>query len=365
MRKDKLKFWQNTWIITILVFLFAIVIGYLAWLQLKSYEEGVMEVYALQQDGYVQLVLDQINLEKDRATDEIISNILGTLDASTNKYWTLSERDALIFVRDVMETNRYRGFSTATYYESDAARAFLHSLQLDRVTHDTIELSSRSFVASGVRFAYRGEQMQITLLTSADAVLDQNEYLNAKINISILAIAELTILVLSAIGLTALSQKWRRKSMTLEAENAKLLATVEKCNDILSKRELYDTRRMVFHSDVLQVLLPKLEARSVWPLHFILLSCDTDTDQKRFLRESQVIMDRSYFRFVLQPRELLLIGVKLEDAADQAILAAIREPGIQVTGTLTLKERPAAPLTRVFQDFYQQGRDSNAAQVVS
>ena len=82
-----------------------------------------------------------------------------------------------------METNRYRGFSTATYYESDNARAFLSSLQLNRVSHEIIELGSRRFVASGVRFSYLGEQMMISLLTGADAVLDQNYYLNAKRNI--------------------------------------------------------------------------------------------------------------------------------------------------------------------------------------
>lgn len=352
-----MKFWQNTWLITIFVFVFVLLVGFLAWLQLSSYEEGIMEVYALQQDGYVQLVLDQINLERGRATEEIISNILGTLDASANKFWTFSEDDSLIFVRDVMETNRYRGFSTATYYESDSARRFLRSLQLNRVTHEIIDISSRRFVASGVRFSYRGEQMLITLLTGADAVLDQNKYLSAKINICILAIVELAVLVLSTIGLTALSQKWRRKSRALEQENTKLLATVEKCNDILNKRELYDTRHMVFQANVLQMLLPKLETHDVWPLHLILLSCDTDTDQKRFLRESQVMMDRSYFRFALRPRQLLLIGVKLEDAAGQAIVAAIREPGIRVSGTLILKQPPDAPLADVIRDFYQERRD--------
>lgn len=365
MGKGKTTFWQNTWLITIFVFIFALVIGLLSWLQLDSYEKGIMEVYALQQDGYVQLVLDQINLQKDRATDEIITNILGTLDASSNKYWTLSERDSLIFVRDVMETNRYRGFSTATYYESDSARAFLDSLQLDRVTHEFIEMGTRRFVASGVRFAYRNEILQITLLTGADAVLDQNDYLNAKINICILAIAELVILVLSTIGLTALSQKWRKKSRELQKENAKLLATVEKCNDTIGKRELYDTRQMLFHRDVLEQLLPKLETRNVWPLHFILINCDTDTDQKRFLRDSQILMDRSYFRFAMRPRQLLLIGIKLENAADQAILASIREPGVKVTATLTLKQRPRESLTSVLDEFYQERRDSIAAEAVS
>lgn len=78
-----------------------------AW-QISSYDKSVLEIYAGQQDAYVQLVLDQINLQANRSDDEIITEILGSLDSSSGKYWTLSKEQALLFVKDVMETNRYK-----------------------------------------------------------------------------------------------------------------------------------------------------------------------------------------------------------------------------------------------------------------
>ena len=61
-----------------------------AWVLINNYEKGVAEIYAQEQDGYVQLVLDQINLQPENTDEEIIRNILGTLDSSSNRYWTLS-----------------------------------------------------------------------------------------------------------------------------------------------------------------------------------------------------------------------------------------------------------------------------------
>lgn len=366
MKKTRLSsILENAWLITVFVLIFAIAVGVVSWFQLKGYEEGIMEVYSLQQDGYVQLVLDQINLEKHRQNDEIIRNILGTLDASSNKYWTLAQDDALVFVRDVMETNRYRGFSSATYYESSQAREFLDNLQVDRVTHSIIEMNGRRFVASGARFPYRGNQLQVTLLTSADSVLDQNAYLNAKINISILALIELFVLVLTTVGLAALTQKWKKNCARVEKENNSLRLTVEKCNEIVNKRDLYDTRQMLFQRDALDVLLTKLEEHNAWPVHFVLIGCDTDIDQRRFLYESQIMMDRSFFRVLMEPRQLLLIGIKVPTAADQVVLAAIRQPGIHVLGSMAMSQKPAVPLTVAFQEFYQQRGMTYAAQAIS
>lgn len=44
--------------------------------QMKRMEQGVLDVCATQQDAYVQLVLDQINLKQNRNNEEIIVNIL-------------------------------------------------------------------------------------------------------------------------------------------------------------------------------------------------------------------------------------------------------------------------------------------------
>ena len=44
-----------------------------------QYEYSVLTSYAKQQDSYVKLVLDQINLQAERTDDEIIENILASL----------------------------------------------------------------------------------------------------------------------------------------------------------------------------------------------------------------------------------------------------------------------------------------------
>jgi len=343
----------NVWLVTLGVLLFAAAVGLLAWTQLKAYENGVMEIYADQQDGYVRLVLDQINLNKNRSNDQIITEILATLDESSNKYWTLSQREALVFVKDVMETSRYRGFSTETYFTSESARYFIASLQNDSVIHRIIQMGERRFVASGVQTEYNGEPLRMCLLTSADIVLENNDYMSARINLTLLAITELSVLVLVSIGLAALVQKWRR-AYDREAKSAtELRGTIEQLNALLNRKGLYDTRLMAFQSSVLPQLFQKMEARDVWPLNFILLSCGSAEVQDRFLTNSQVVLDRRVFRVVLDDRQLLLISARDRDAADQAVLTALRDSEIHLKGTLTVYSKPAESLETVYRKFYQ------------
>jgi len=89
----------------------------------------------------VNLVLDQINLRKYLNDQEIIEDILGTLDASSNKYWTFSTEQTMLFVKDVLETNKYKGFTTATYFVSEDARGFLERLRMNRVIHGNITVA--------------------------------------------------------------------------------------------------------------------------------------------------------------------------------------------------------------------------------
>ncbi len=155
-KKPKKSQGVRPWIVTTCSVLFVLAVAFAAWRQLDTYEKGVLDVYANQQDGYVQLVLEQIRLtEKRGGTEAQIEEILGTLDASTNRYWTLSRQSSLIFVKDVMETNRYQGFTTASYYQTVSAKEFVDTLVQDEVTHDTIQIGSQSYIASGARFHFR------------------------------------------------------------------------------------------------------------------------------------------------------------------------------------------------------------------
>ena len=72
-------------ITTIYVICFSVIAGVFAYTRINKYEEGVLEVCATQQDAYVQLVLDKINLKSNRDDEQIINDILGTMNSTTKK----------------------------------------------------------------------------------------------------------------------------------------------------------------------------------------------------------------------------------------------------------------------------------------
>ncbi len=69
-QKSPIKRGVRPWVVTALSLLFVLAVGAVAWFQLSSYEQGILDVYANQQDGYVQLVLDQIWLTEKRGGSE-------------------------------------------------------------------------------------------------------------------------------------------------------------------------------------------------------------------------------------------------------------------------------------------------------
>lgn len=71
-------------ITTICVVAAAALGGLITYILIGRYEKGIIEVCATQQDAYVQLVLDQINLKDNRDDEEIINDILKTMDSSSN-----------------------------------------------------------------------------------------------------------------------------------------------------------------------------------------------------------------------------------------------------------------------------------------
>ena len=77
-------------ITTIYVICFSVIAGVFAYTRINKYEEGVLEVCATQQDAYVQLVLDQINLKSNRDDEQIINDILGTMNSSSKMFLKLT-----------------------------------------------------------------------------------------------------------------------------------------------------------------------------------------------------------------------------------------------------------------------------------
>ena len=185
----------NVKVISVLIILAAAVMAVIGWHEAKEYEKSVLAIYAQQQDAYVQLVLDQINVLDERSDEEIVQKILGSLDTSGRKYWTLTKDQALLFVKDVTETNRYKGLTTETFFTSDSAARFLQDLEINRVIHETIRMDGVRYVASGVIFEYNGAEYKICLLTNDTVILDNNIFLSSKIGLYVFGVLLLGLLL--------------------------------------------------------------------------------------------------------------------------------------------------------------------------
>lgn len=341
----------NTWIVTVLSLALVITVGALAWRQLSSYETGVLDVYASQQDGYVQLVLDQINLNQQRSDEEIINDILGTLDASSRHYWTFSRQDSLIFVRDVLETNRYKGFTETTYFHSESALSFLERLETDRVIHDTIMIEEVPYVASGVEFTYRGENYKICLLTNAETVLDHNAYLNAKINLEVLSFVLLGIVVISLIFLALLTEQTRKKLWQQEDDNLVLRKKIMALDEQLKWGELYDPACTAFRSRALPIIFRKLEQRRAWPLS--IYRYQTLHPAHEVLKTASAKEDRMLWVLNSEHELLLFLLWQDEGKTEQHPLAEME--GVEFLGALHVTEAPAVSLEQSYLEFMQEG----------
>lgn len=343
------------WLVTAISLVFVLLVGVLAWLQMSNYEQGVLDVYANQQDGYVQLVLEQIRLVELRGgTEAQIEEILATLDASTNRYWTLSRQSSLIFVKDVMETNRYQGFTTATYYQTVSAQEFIDTLNDERVIHDTIQIGSQSYIASGAEFFFRGTPYRVCLLTNSYTILDHNAYLTAKINLFTLALIVLCAFVVSIELLSFIGGSYRKKYYAEAEANRALRRQTEKLNEALHKEDLYDPRRTAYTAKALPMLWEKLEDKDPWPMTFLILRCDGQEAQKQFLQFTQSQMNHKILRAFLDDAHILLVLLRVEELELGAVRENISLPGVALTGELTLTGHPDQPLEAYFNSFVER-----------
>ena len=297
--------------------------GVFLYFQMKQYEKGLLDVCATGQDGYVQLVLDQINLNQHRDDEEIITDILGTLDASSNKYWTFSKEQAMLFVKDVTETNKYKGFTTSTYYVSDSAKEFLNNLKLNRVSHAEIEIEGKNYIASGVVFEYNSNEYRLCLLTNRDVFLENNSFLSAKSELITLIGAILVVLILvPCFAVRRLQQE------TYRAEKAEKLVKdlnnrIIDLNDKLSDKYFYDTKNSLWSVDALPMFVEKLRERNINPVTAVVIYCRDEEHKLEFLNASGVTLDRNVLKYECKNNNLLLLMIQVDKAAAVAALKPV------------------------------------------
>lgn len=317
----------------------ALLAGMFAWFQLNRYEQGVVEIYAVQQDAYVQLVLDQINLNREQKDESVIVDIIGTLDNSTNKYWTLSHEETLLFVKDVTETNRYKGFTTSTYYISDSAREFIDLLNVNKVRHKLISIGEKEYIASGAVFEYQGITYQICLLTNPDAVLDHNVYLGARINMTVMICLLLVLFVITIIALAKVCSKRAEQLKSEQASNEELTHMVEQLNEIISQAEAYDARLTAFRMDQLPLVAKKLSERALYPITMMRLEYTASEAAEFLLEDSILVLDKQILRFRDDERGfLVLVAIRYEEKAAVEAVKWLLYKEINLTAVVSCEE---------------------------
>lgn len=340
--KRDLMFWVTAVLIpalVVLLFLFA-------WFQMRRMEQGVLDVCAVQQDAYVKLVLDQINLKDNRDREDIITDILSTLDGSSGQYWTFTSGKTMLFVKDVLETNKYKGLTANTYFDSDSARSFVESLQLNQVSHAEITLEEQEYVASGVRFSYRNELYDLCLLTNRSVLLDNNNLLGARMEAWIMILTALLLLLVLPLALVIRIGKLREKQRRLEEDVSLLNESLEKVNERLSNRELYHTQDRLWKASALESFAQQIEEKGITPVVAMYIHCPAPEHRRQFLTLASQVLDHRVLRFEGEGSDLLLLFVGVDyDTAYLNVapllsreVEILRERTVEYTGEESLKK---------------------------
>lgn len=323
----------------------ALIAGALCWWQLEHYEDNLLEIYAEQQDDYVQLALDQIRLVDDRSDKGIVDDILTSIGGSNAQYWTLSNNEAIVFVKDVTETNRYRGFTDETYYDTQSAQSFVEGIELGQaVSHSIIQIDERPFIASGVAFKYTGNSYKLCLLTSEHVVIDHNAYLAARTNLVIAIALVLALFVAGSVILGLRGSKWMKLAHERDAENSELRLQIEGLNKRLSKQSAYDVRFAAFDLEEANLFLEKLRQKNEWPVTFALLNTPDEQQQRRLLEAIKELFGHNVVRFT-SSEELLLVFLECGATEAGTALAMLSSYRPDVVALCPIISKPSPSVT--------------------
>ena len=296
-KKNKKKYIS----VTLVLILMAVIVAGLAGLtffEMQRYEDGLLDVCATQQDSYVQLVIDQIGLKENRTDQEIIENILSTLDSSSNRYWTFSKEQTMLYVKDALETNRYQSLTANSYYRSDSATSFIDNLTVNKVNHERIELDGKDYIASGALFEYGGEEYRICLLTNTTVLLDNNKFLGSKMEMIIIFIVVYSLIFIMPITLTIMHNIMQKKIFETGQELKEVNRAVEKLNEKLTTDEIYDNRKNLFSLPTIKLFLDEYkDKRAAFPISFVAFKYGEKETVSRFFGKNCVTLGKHDIKF--------------------------------------------------------------------
>lgn len=337
--------------ITTAMVIFAIIVSIFGFFQMNKYNDSVLDIYAKQQDAYVKLVLDQINIYSDRSDDEIISEILGSLNTSAKEYWTLSKNEQFLYVKDVTETNRYKGFTNENYYLSDSAKEFIDNLVTNRVTHAMIDINGERYVASGTEFSYMGAKYKICLLTYDKVVLDNNSFLQARITVSIIIYVLILMFLITAMSFTSVMGKKVAQIRSLEEHIVKQNLTIEDLEDKMAIETSYNAADNVFHEKTLGSFLGKLEKREIAPLALVMVKKSENVTTEQMVQQINRKTGKKYLKFEVKPEIYLFLYLQTK-AEEMGEKLKSPEKGITLMGICGIEKKAVS-----YQEQYSEFRE--------
>lgn len=302
-------------LITASVIILAFLFSAFAWWQIYNYEQGVAELYAQEQDGYVEIVARQITLYGDIAGDEFVEETIQMLDSTSQRYWTLDNSEYFLFVKSISETNVYKTFSTDTFYNTQSAKDFLGTLQKGVVTHSIITLDGFKYVASGIIFEYNNTEYRLCLLTDYDIMLTNNAYLSSKLYLLIDFILIIALLAIAVIYFAARLIEARRKVEHTKNINIELNNYIDYLDNVVMGR---NQRNVITGEGKILRLVHRIDERKVYPVAFVRVNLETEnmmnfhTVNGKFLSENVV-----WIRYRKDGYMLLFGGKTSQQAIEQ------------------------------------------------
>ena len=259
------------WVTIAVVVLASLFTAFAMW-QIYNYEQGVAELYAQEQDGYVEIVSRQITLYGDIAGDAFVEETIEMLDSTSQRYWTLDNTEYFLFVKSISETNVYKTFSTDTFYNTQSAKDFLATLRKGEVTHSIISLEGYKYIASGIIFEYSGTEYRLCLLTDYDIMLTNNAYLSSKLYLLIDFIIIISLLAIAVIYFAAKLIEANKKVENIRNVNTELNNYIDYLDNVIMDRNQYS---IITGGNRILRLIRRIDERKVYPCSFVRVKLET------------------------------------------------------------------------------------------
>lgn len=239
-----------------------------------------------------------------------------------------------MFVKSVIETNRYKGFTDGTYYATETASDFMNSLAVNQVDHKIIYLDNDRFIASGMIFNWHKESYRVCLLTYDRVILEDNILLECKnLIIIILSIVLALLVILSMV----MSRKICRQEDHIDKQEEHIVwqnQQIALLDEQLKREYAFSASKHVFKNTVLDEFLETLDQKNVYPLHFAVFETESLEARDEFFEHMQVVLDNHVLRFSMDERLVVLIFVRYDQEVSNKIIDSLENWNVRGLGNL-------------------------------